>query len=112
MVETVIILPLLLVLLFGMVEFGRAWNVKNTLNQASREGVRRYALTQDAAQGESAAKNAASGLNPASLSVSVTACNEDQPTSLTVSYPFSYEIPFYGSDSFTMTSTGVMRCGG
>ncbi len=112
MVEAAIVLPILLLLIFGIVEFGRAFNAKNTLNQASREGVRRYALTQDFDQGATAARNAATSLDSSSLSISGTACNEGDPTSLTVSYPFSYDIPFFGSNTVSMSSTGVMRCGG
>ncbi len=112
MVEAAIILPILLMLIFGIIEFGRAYNAKNTLNQASREGVRKYALTQDFAQGEAAAKHAATSLDPNDLTVTATACNPGDPTELEVSYPFSYEIPFVGSRSFAMTSKAVMRCGG
>ena len=45
LVETAIILPLLLVLLFGLVDFGRAMYTKNTLNNAARSGVRVAAVT-------------------------------------------------------------------
>ncbi len=112
MVEAAIVLPILLLLIFGIVEFGRAFNAKNTLNQASREGVRRYALTQDFDEGATAARDAATSLDSSSLAISGTACNEGDPTSLTVSYPFSYDIPFFGSNTVSMSSTGVMRCGG
>ncbi len=39
-VETAIILPILLILVLGIIEFGRAMYVKNTLNNAARAGVR------------------------------------------------------------------------
>ena len=39
-VETAIILPILLVLVLGIIEFGRAMYVKNTLNNAARAGAR------------------------------------------------------------------------
>ena len=38
--EFALILPLLMVLLFGIVEFGRAWNAKQVLTDAAREGAR------------------------------------------------------------------------
>ncbi|RII27808.1 MAG: hypothetical protein CXR31_06160 [Geobacter sp.] len=39
-VETAIILPILLILVLGIFEFGRAMYVKNTLNNAARAGAR------------------------------------------------------------------------
>lgn len=45
MVELALLLPLLLLILFGMVEFGRAWYVTNTLTNAAREGARRASIS-------------------------------------------------------------------
>jgi Flp pilus assembly protein TadG len=44
LVEFALILPLFVVLLFAMIEFGRAWMTKNVLTGAAREAVRRYAV--------------------------------------------------------------------
>lgn len=41
LVEMAIVLPLLLLIVFGIFEFGRAMYITNTLNNAAREGVRR-----------------------------------------------------------------------
>ncbi len=112
MAEAALIMPLLILLIFGLVEFSRAFNAQITLNHAAREGVRTYSLTRDFAQGQAAATNAATSLDPGSMSFSGTACDSGQPTELTISYPFSYEIPFFGSNTVTMTAKGVMRCEG
>jgi len=40
LVEFALIDPIFIVLLFGMVEFGRAWMTKNILTGADREAVR------------------------------------------------------------------------
>ncbi len=40
MVETAIVLPLLLMLLFGILGFARAYNVYQTMTRAAREGAR------------------------------------------------------------------------
>jgi len=45
LVEFAIILPLLLMLLFGIFEFGRAMYIKNTLNNAARSAVRVAVVT-------------------------------------------------------------------
>lgn len=113
MVEFAILLPILVLLIMGMVEFGRAYNAQITLTQASREGARVLAITKDPGQAATAASNvAATTLNVSMLSVSTTACTSGDPTSLTASYPFSYDIPLWGTATINLSATGVMRCGG
>jgi len=48
LIEFTLILPLLLVLTVGAVDFGRAFFVKNVLEQSAREGVRLRAVTSSA----------------------------------------------------------------
>lgn len=45
LVETAIILPILLLFVFGIFEYGRAMLIVNTLNNAAREGARRAAVS-------------------------------------------------------------------
>jgi len=45
LIEFALILPLLLVVTIAVVDFGRAFFVKNVLEQAAREGVRLRAVT-------------------------------------------------------------------
>jgi Flp pilus assembly protein TadG len=40
LLEFALVLPLLLVLAVGVVDFGRAWNIRQILNNAAREGAR------------------------------------------------------------------------
>jgi len=40
LVEFALVLPLLMLLILGIVEFGRAWNAKQILTDAAREGAR------------------------------------------------------------------------
>jgi Flp pilus assembly protein TadG len=44
LVEFMLVAPLLLILLVGIAEFGRAWMTQNILTGAAREAVRIYAL--------------------------------------------------------------------
>ena len=44
-VEFAFVLPLLLLLCFGITEFGRAWVTKSVLTSAAREGARLAAVT-------------------------------------------------------------------
>lgn len=48
LIEFTLILPVLLVLTIAVVDFGRAFFVKNVLEQAAREGVRLRAVTSSA----------------------------------------------------------------
>jgi Flp pilus assembly protein TadG len=112
MVEAAIMLPLIILLIFGLVEFSRAYNAKVTVTHAAREGVRVLSITGDPDAAAVAAENAATSLDPAQMVITTTACVPEEPTELTVTYPYSYEIPFFGSRSATFSSTGVMRCSG
>jgi Flp pilus assembly protein TadG len=44
-VETALVLPILLLLVFGITEFGRAWMTVNVMYTASREGCRIAVVT-------------------------------------------------------------------
>ncbi len=105
-------MPLIIMLIFGLIAFGRAYNAKVTATHAAREGVRVLAVTRDNTAGENAALNAAASLDASQLTVSSTACNPGDPTTLTVNYNFSYQIPVFGDRTVNISETGVMRCGG
>lgn len=45
LVEAALVIPMLLVLLLGIVTFGRAWNVYQTITRAAREGCKEAVLT-------------------------------------------------------------------
>jgi Flp pilus assembly protein TadG len=45
LVETALIIPLLLLLVMGLFDFGRAMYIKNTLNNAARAGARAAVVT-------------------------------------------------------------------
>ena len=62
--EFAFILPLLIVLVLGIAEFGRAFQVSGTLSAAAREGVRVMALQNDPAAARAAVRNAAPSLDP------------------------------------------------
>ena len=116
MVEFAIIAPLLLLLVFGIIEFGRAYNAQNSLTHAAREGAREYAITKDALAGEATAKAAATSLDSTQITATLTDCDAPsdggQPATVTLEYPFTLQIAFFPVSTFTMQSQGVMRCGG
>lgn len=110
--ELALVLPILLLLIFGIIQFGRAYNAKIELSSAVREGARAFALgTDDPA---TVTKDAAPGLDPDLMDVSTSAspCTSGSEASVTATYPFDLNIPFWGDESVTISATGVMRCSG
>ena len=118
-VELALIVPLLIVLVLGIAEFGRAFQVQGTLSAAAREGVRLMALQNDAAAARAAVRNAASSLNPritdAQIVITPSSCpvldGGSTSVRLTINYPMPYLTGFFGS-GVGLTGTGVMRCNG
>jgi Flp pilus assembly protein TadG len=119
-VEFALLFPVLLLIVFGIIDFGRALNAQITLTQAAREGARLAAVGQPNVVARTQA--AAVGLTP--VSVSVTGC----PTGaglgvdavVRASYSFSFVTPvgaiaglFGGSGlgaPITLRAQGVMPC--
>jgi Flp pilus assembly protein TadG len=64
-------LPLLLILLFGVIDFGRALQTYITINNASREGARLGAINPDA-DVEGKVRDAAGEFDSDSLTVAVS----------------------------------------
>lgn len=112
LVEFALVATLLILLIFGIVEFGRGYNAKTELTGAVREGARAAALGQSSAQADAVTRAAAPGLTL--TSVAVTTCPSGGGGNATVvgTYNWTYSIPLFGSGTRTITATGVMRCGG
>ncbi len=59
MVEFAIVLPVLLLILLGIIEFGRAYNAQVSIQAAAREGARELALRHSSTDVESATRDGA-----------------------------------------------------
>ena len=119
-VEFALLLPVLLLIVFGIVDFGRAYNAKITLTQAAREGARLTALNLPGVVARTQA--AATGLGL--VAVTVTACPPGAALGVdavvTTSYTFSFLTPvapiakLVGASTFgapiVLTAKGVMPC--
>jgi Flp pilus assembly protein TadG len=117
-VEFALIAPLLLLLVVGIAEFGRAFQVQGTLSAAAREGVRTMALVNDPAAARTAVRAAAASLSPtptdAQISITPASCPVDGSSAtvrVTIHYPMPYLTGFFGS-GLSLTGEGVMRCNG
>jgi Flp pilus assembly protein TadG len=119
-VEFALLLPLLMLIIFGLVDTGRALDAQITLTQAAREGARLAALNQPDVVARTQA--AAAGLSP--VAVIVTPCpagaSQGLDAVVVTSYPFRFVTPlgavvgiFGGSGlgaPVTLTAQGVMPC--
>ena len=119
-VEMALVLPILLLLVFGIVDFGRAYNAKVTLTHAAREGVRVWALKAPAdpstagTQAEATTQAAATGLTGVTV-VTPASCTFGTSTTLTATADFTYITPLIAQlvpGTTTLSAEGVMRCGG
>jgi len=125
MVEMVIILPLLLMLMFAIVEFAVAFGQWQVLSNAAREGARRAILYRDpascdpavvATEVRQAIKTYALGMGMTvtdpMISVSGT-CSRGDPATVTVSFPFAFQVlPNMANDvssGFSIVGSSVMR---
>lgn len=117
LVEFALVAPLLALLLFGIIEFGRVFNAKVTYTHAAREAVRVVAVTDPAdpaAEATAAALDAGRDLNPATLAVTTEACDAGTigKATVTVGAPFEIFIPFFGNPTFDISGSATMTCEG
>ena len=117
-VEFGLVVPILLVLVLGIVEFGHAFQVQGTLSAAAREGARAMALRNSQGEAKDAVRAVAATLDPgitdAQISITPNSCPSGASNAnvrLTVTYPMPFFTDFFGAE-VDLTGTGVMRCQG
>jgi len=122
-VEFAIILPLLLLVVFAVIDFGFMFNARITMTQAAREGVRLQALGTPDGEVRTRVTDAASPLVPSEI-VTAPGCTPGAATQVRVRYTITFATPlgaiasmFGGSGSGlsgtqTIEGRGEMRCGG
>lgn len=113
-VEFALLLPVLVMLLLGIMEFGRAYNTQTVLANAAREGARSMAINNSESGARTAAKNAATQLNPTladtDITFSASTCSVGSQMTVTINYSLSTMTGIAGP--FAMTGKGTMLCGG
>jgi Flp pilus assembly protein TadG len=122
-VEFALLLPFLLLIVLGIIDFGRMLNAQETLTQAAREGARLAALGQSNANVTSRTQGAATGLSPVGVSIP-SACavgaGSGSNGAVQASYNFQftpglgYIVSLFGgtglSGQITLSAQGVMPC--
>ncbi len=114
-VEFALVVPVLLILLIGVIEFGRVFNAQLQVTSAARESVRVMAIQKEPALAKSAALAAAPGLSPAlrveNVAVSPSSCTATTDVTVTISYSVSLVSGLF-ANAIPLTGKAVMRCGG
>ena len=113
-VEFGLLLPLLVMVVVGIMAVAGGWNAKLALNQGTRAGARIYAIGGTAAEAKAAVEDAASELEPSRLTVVVPEgpCTVGEPVTVRSSYRYTFSVPLLPSRDITITSKGVLPCGG
>lgn len=114
-VEFALVVPLLLLLLLGVIEFGRVLNAQLQLTSAARESVRVMAIQKDFGTAVGAALAGAPNLNPlltaSNVQVTPASCGATTDVTVTITYSVKMLSGLFGA-SVPLTGQAVMRCGG
>ncbi|WP_081994591.1 TadE/TadG family type IV pilus assembly protein [Kocuria rosea] len=112
-VEFALVLPLLLMILFAIIEFGHAYNVQISVTHAAREAARSMAVTQVWSDAVDAAQDSSPSLDPAVLTLthSPAACAPGTPIEVTAQYPLTGLTGLMPA-GITVTGRAAMQCGG
>jgi len=113
LVEFAMVLPLLVLLLFGITDFGRIFHAYLTIDHAGREAARVASIGKDNTTVKSTAVNDATGIDLTVGQVGVTPATRTSGTDVTVTitYPITFLTPVIGSivGPITLEDTTVMR---
>ncbi len=97
LVELALLIPVLLVLLLGVFEFGRLFNAYMTVQHAAREGCRIGVLGATDAEIVAVVESNAVTLNPAELTISISPALASRTSgtimTVTVNYNFRVLVP-------------------
>ncbi|MCU1596379.1 MAG: TadE family protein [Glaciihabitans sp.] len=114
-VEFALILPLLVLLIMGLIEFSLLFNTQISLTNAAREGARVMAIHNDPALAKSATISAAASVQPAvstgNITVSPSTCTAGSTVTVTISYNATLLTGYFGI-TLPLKGKGVMLCGG
>ncbi len=91
--EIALLLPMVCLLLFGITEFGRAYQAYLALGHAAREGARMGSLGGSDGEIDATVRNCASGLNTAAIVVAITPSQSERVTGVVVTVQLDYSFP-------------------
>jgi Flp pilus assembly protein TadG len=115
-VEFALVLPVLLLIVFAIIDFGRMLNARIVLSQAAHEGARAVEITNDPAQAQARIDTTLGNLAGGVTGRDIVGCDVAPDATVTLTYTFSYVTPLaifggFGDESgATMTATAVVPC--
>jgi Flp pilus assembly protein TadG len=114
MAEFAIVLPIFVVLLFGIIQFGIVFSNYETLTDATRSGARAGAVARNdpdpSATATAAVKSSASDLNQSNLDVSVSSpWTSGSDVTVHATYPYSINLLGWVVKSGSLSSTTTER---
>jgi len=106
-VEFAFIMPFLIFLVLGVIQFGRAWHNYIAITDAARVGAREAAVHRSTACSSATTKINSLGIIPSGSSIGCSAgSNVGDPVTVTVTYSFSIGLPgYFGLPAFARTFT-------
>ena len=111
LIEFALVVPILLLLMVGIMEFSRGWMTKNILTGAAREGARIAAVGGDGVAAAYLVLNSAS-ITTATVNVSPPA-SPYGPVTVTVTYNFPVSVPGFlpgwSAATIPLASSTTMR---
>jgi Flp pilus assembly protein TadG len=110
LVEFAIVLPILLALLVGIFEFGVAWNRKQVLTNAAREGARLAVLPStagtDTVDFQIDAYLTSAGIAPGNVARSYSNIPGDTGDTVTIQLQMNHTMPFVSSVAGLLVAGG------
>lgn len=106
-VEFAFIMPFLIFLVLGIIQFGRAWHNYIVITDAARVGAREAAVHRTTACSSATTKINSLGVIPSGSTISCTAGTfTGDPVTITISYSFSIGLPgYFGIPAFAQDFT-------
>lgn len=113
-VEFALVMPLLLMIIFSIIELGHAYNVQISVTHAAREAARSMAVAPHVwGDAVDAAEDSSPSLDPGNLTLIPTpnACISTSSVEVTAQYPLP-GITGLLPAGITVTGRAAMQCGG
>jgi Flp pilus assembly protein TadG len=118
LVEFALILPILLLLILGVLEFGRAWNLAQMMSDVAREGTRRAvvadpSITEQSVKDFMAGKLETAGVPVGDITITFSATgatwHKDLVQTGTITIPYNWMFFGRAFKPITLTSSFTMR---
>jgi hypothetical protein len=116
LVELALLLPILVVFLFGIIEFGRVFNAYLVVNHASREGVRAGVVGASDAEITQRVNDSTRILNQQNLTITISPDSFRRDRGAPLIVQVDYQVPIFApvigsvlQNPFPVSSRTVMR---